>query len=85
MIVETINALGQPMRAATCAHNTNGGQIGKNAWVPNLSYVKKFGCRWAAWSLINAPFGLATDYNDEWFGVTMRPIPKLLPLTSTQL
>lgn len=68
----TINAAGNPMRSrlvcGPCGHNTNGGQIGKNAWVPYISYVKKFGCRWAAGLSINAPFGLSTDYNDEWYG-----------------
>lgn len=64
----TINALGQPMGSTVCQPNTNGGQIGKDAWLPYMAFVKKFGCRWAAGITINAPFGLATDYNDAWYG-----------------
>lgn len=64
----TINALGQPMGSTVCSPNTNGGQVGKNGWIPYLAFVKKFGCRWAAGLTVNAPLGLATDYNDRWFG-----------------
>jgi long-chain fatty acid transport protein len=64
----TINVFGQPMGAAPCQHNTNGGQIGKNGWIPYFAYAKKFGCRWAAGITVNAPLGLATDYNDKWYG-----------------
>jgi len=45
----------------------SGGNAGKAGYVPNLYATSNFG-RVAVGFGINAPFGLATDYNQKWVG-----------------
>ncbi|MEW6329974.1 MAG: outer membrane protein transport protein [Pseudomonadota bacterium] len=46
----------------------DGGNAGEAALVPNLYYVQEFGNGYRFGLGINAPFGLATDYDDDWKG-----------------
>jgi long-chain fatty acid transport protein len=46
----------------------DGGDGGEAAIVPNLYVTHRFGDRWAFGIGVNAPFGLATDYEDGWVG-----------------
>lgn len=46
----------------------NGGDAGEFAVVPNIYFSHQFSDRLTFGLGINAPFGLATDYNDGWVG-----------------
>lgn len=46
----------------------NGGDAGEDAFVPNVYYSQQLSERWFVGIGINAPFGLATDYDDGWMG-----------------
>ena len=46
----------------------NGGDAGESAFVPNLYYAQQLSDRLFLGVGINAPFGLATDYDDDWVG-----------------
>jgi len=46
----------------------DGGDGGVTAVVPNLYYSNKLNEKWSIGLGINAPFGLATDYNKTWVG-----------------
>ncbi|MHB1142032.1 MAG: OmpP1/FadL family transporter [Sulfuricaulis sp.] len=46
----------------------DGGDAGELAVVPNLYYVQEFANGYRFGLGINAPFGLATDYDDDWKG-----------------
>lgn len=46
----------------------DGGDAGKNAFVPNFYYSHKFSDRTVAGIGVNAPFGLVTEYDDTWKG-----------------
>ena len=46
----------------------NGGDGGVNAFVPNLYYSNKLNDKLTIGLAINAPFGLATDYDKTWVG-----------------
>lgn len=59
----TINSLGQLF-----PKSSNGGNGGETAWVPNLSYVKKLGSRFAFGLSASAPFGLSTKWGSDWYG-----------------
>ncbi len=56
------NALGQNISGG------DGGDGGVTALVPNLYYSNKLNEKWSIGLGINAPFGLATDYNKTWVG-----------------
>lgn len=45
-----------------------GGDAGESAIVPNLYYTRQFSSQLFFGLGINAPFGLATDYEDDWVG-----------------
>ena len=47
---------------------SNGGYAGVTKLVPNLYYSRKISDRFAVGLGVNAPFGLATEYNDTWVG-----------------
>jgi long-chain fatty acid transport protein len=46
----------------------NGGDAGESALIPNLYFARRIDQRLAFGLGINAPFGLATDYDDDWVG-----------------
>ncbi|MEZ5332845.1 MAG: outer membrane protein transport protein [Thermoanaerobaculia bacterium] len=46
----------------------DGGDAGEDALVPNVYYTHKVGDRWAFGIGVNAPFGLATEYDSGWIG-----------------
>ncbi|GAB4433386.1 MAG: outer membrane protein transport protein [bacterium] len=46
----------------------NGGDAGVNALVPNLYYLRKLGDKAAFGLGVNVPFGLATEYPNDWIG-----------------
>lgn len=46
----------------------NGGDGGETALTPNVYITKRLNDRFTVGIGINAPFGLATDYNDTWVG-----------------
>ncbi|AFJ03653.1 Long-chain fatty acid transport protein [Methylophaga frappieri] len=46
----------------------DGGDPGENAILPNLYYVHPLGNGWTAGIGITSPFGLVTDYHDNWIG-----------------
>ena len=46
----------------------NGGDAGESALVPNFYYTQALGDRLSFGFGINVPFGLATDYDDDWVG-----------------
>jgi long-chain fatty acid transport protein len=49
--------------------NDEGGNAGGTHYIPNLYYVREFGEGKYRFGLgINAPFGLGTEYNDDWMG-----------------
>jgi long-chain fatty acid transport protein len=50
------------------ASGGNGGDAGDTAFVPNLYLVKPFGERLRFGLGVNAPFGLATEYDSNWIG-----------------
>ena len=54
-------ALGQPLTG----DDDDGGRDG---WVPNLYYTQDLAERWKVGIGINAPFGLTTEYDDDWIG-----------------
>jgi long-chain fatty acid transport protein len=41
---------------------------GKNAWVPNFYYSHRLNNQYVAGIGISAPFGLVTEYDDDWKG-----------------
>lgn len=55
-------ALGLPLTGG------EGGDAGEDALVPALYYAHRFGERWAFGLGVNAPFGLATEYESGWIG-----------------
>jgi long-chain fatty acid transport protein len=46
----------------------NGGDAGVTKLIPNFYYSRKLSDRFAVGLGINAPFGLATEYDDDWVG-----------------
>lgn len=46
----------------------NGGDAGENAFIPNFYFTHKYDERWSFGIGVNVPFGLATDYDDDWVG-----------------
>ncbi len=46
----------------------NGGDAGGWAFVPNASFVMDINPQWSFGLSLNAPFGLATEYDDGWRG-----------------
>lgn len=43
-------------------------EAGGSVWIPNFYYAKKINENWMAGIGVNAPFGLTTDYPDNWIG-----------------
>src|SRR5690606_1219063 len=56
------DALGRPMTGS------NGGNAGAVTPVPAMSYIRKFDNGAAVGAMISAPFGLKTEYEDNWVG-----------------
>ena len=54
-------ALQQPLRG-------DSGETDKAGFVPNFYYVQPINERWRFGLGINAPFGLASDYDNDWIG-----------------
>ena len=46
----------------------DGGDAGEDALVPNMFYAHRLNDRMVAGIGVTAPFGLATDYSDQWQG-----------------
>ena len=46
----------------------DGGDAGESALVPNFYYARRIDDRLSVGLGLNAPFGLATDYDDDWVG-----------------
>jgi len=46
----------------------NGGDAGPIGVVPNFYYTQAINDQWTAGIGINAPFGLVTDYDEDWVG-----------------
>lgn len=46
----------------------NGGNAGGVTPIPSMSLVHKFDNGLALGAMVNAPFGLKTEYNDDWVG-----------------
>ncbi|MDT8404276.1 OmpP1/FadL family transporter [Sulfuriflexus sp.] len=49
-------------------NNENGGNAGVTAVVPNFYYSRPLNQQWTFGFGMNAPFGLATDYDNGWVG-----------------
>ena len=45
-----------------------GGEAGQSAAVPNIYYTQPLGSSFSVGAGLNAPFGLATEYNSTWAG-----------------
>ena len=56
------DAFGRPMSGS------NGGDAGGLTPVPAMSYIRKLDNGVALGAMVSAPFGLATDYEDNWVG-----------------
>ena len=59
---------GSTHRTDSALRGSNGGDAGVTKVTPNLYYVKKINNQFSAGIGINAPFGLATKYNNGWVG-----------------
>lgn len=46
----------------------NGGDAGETAFVPSFFYTQALTEQWVFGLGVSAPFGLATDYDDDWVG-----------------
>jgi long-chain fatty acid transport protein len=46
----------------------DGGDAGESAFVPNIYLSHSYGNGWSTGIGVNVPFGLATDYRDDWVG-----------------
>lgn len=57
-----VDAIGQPLTGG------EGGDVGKLGGVPILYYAQRLNDDWVFGMGVNAPFGLATDYDPNWIG-----------------
>jgi len=57
-----VDAIGQPLTGG------EGGDVGKLGGVPILYYAHRLNEEWVFGMGVNAPFGLATDYDPDWVG-----------------
>jgi len=57
-----------PLVGGAAISGGNGGDAGQSALVPNIYYARRIDERLSFGLGINAPFGLATDYDDTWVG-----------------
>lgn len=57
-----VDAIGQPLTGG------EGGDVGKLGGVPILYYAQRLNDDWVFGMGVNAPFGLATDYDPDWIG-----------------
>jgi long-chain fatty acid transport protein len=65
------NAAGAPIRDAAgnpIASGTATDDAGQTGVVPNLYYTNKLSEKWSVGLGVNAPFGLATEYDKTWAG-----------------
>jgi long-chain fatty acid transport protein len=46
----------------------NGGNAGETAFIPNAYFSMPYGDRWFIGVGVNAPFGLVTEYDEDWVG-----------------
>ncbi|HSD53055.1 MAG TPA: outer membrane protein transport protein [Burkholderiales bacterium] len=59
---------GPPPGGSTYNVFGNGGQAGESAWVPSLFGTWMINPQWSVGLAINAPFGLATEWDTTWAG-----------------
>jgi long-chain fatty acid transport protein len=57
-----------PVPPGTTISGGDGGNGGKDAVVPHFTYVHDINEKWNFGFSVNAPFGLATEYNKDWVG-----------------
>lgn len=57
-----------PFSAAPLLNSRQKDDGGESAVAPNLAYIGPISDRWYAGITVNVPFGLATDYRDDWVG-----------------
>ena len=55
-------------KGSTPVGGGDGGNAGDTFFVPNFYYVQDFGDKYKIGLGINAPFGLGTDFGDDWMG-----------------
>jgi long-chain fatty acid transport protein len=53
---------------AAPATGDNHDDAGESAWVPTFFYGQQINDQWAAGIGVNTPYGLATDYSNNWVG-----------------
>jgi long-chain fatty acid transport protein len=57
-----------PLLGGTPISGNNGGDAGEDALVPNLYYAQPLSDKLTLGFGINVPFGLATEYDEDWVG-----------------
>jgi len=57
-----------PLLGGGAISGGNGGDAGESAIVPNFYYTRPVSDRLSFGLGVNVPFGLATDYDDDWVG-----------------
>lgn len=57
-----------PLLGGGAISGGNGGDAGESAIVPNFYYTRTVSDRLSFGLGVNVPFGLATDYDDDWVG-----------------
>ncbi|MDH5786258.1 MAG: outer membrane protein transport protein [Chromatiales bacterium] len=57
----SVDGLGTPLQGSD-------GDAGVDAIVPNLYYVTELNDRWHMGLAMHAPFGMSTEYDDDWVG-----------------
>lgn len=54
--------------AALQPTGSDGGDAGSTAFVPNIFFAMDINPKWSFGVGVNVPFGLATEYSDDWIG-----------------
>ena len=62
------NDKGSTAPAGVNIGTNDGGNSGDTFFVPNFYYVQDFGDKYKIGLGVNAPFGLGTDYDNDWMG-----------------